>query len=217
MTASARASNGGRRAGRRPCDDGVVTTSGDPRQRPIAVFDSGVGGLTVLHELLVSLPNEDYLYLGDTRPLPLRRAESRRARALQPRDRRGAAGAAREAVGRRLQLGDRRRASGAAHADDGDDARRRRARRRQAGGAAGRRDDAQRPDRPAGDARDRRQRRLRATRSRRRTRMSRSSRSPAPTSRRSSRRGTSAVRPEQVVETSCAATRASCATRTSTR
>jgi glutamate racemase len=37
---------------------------------PIAVFDSGVGGLTVLHELLVSLPGEDYLYLGDTARLP---------------------------------------------------------------------------------------------------------------------------------------------------
>jgi glutamate racemase len=37
---------------------------------PVAVFDSGVGGLTVLHELLVSLPTEDYLYLGDTARLP---------------------------------------------------------------------------------------------------------------------------------------------------
>ncbi len=36
----------------------------------MAVFDSGVGGLTVLHELLVSLPTEDYLYLGDTARLP---------------------------------------------------------------------------------------------------------------------------------------------------
>ena len=32
---------------------------------PIAVFDSGVGGLTVLHECLVSLPEEDFVYLGD--------------------------------------------------------------------------------------------------------------------------------------------------------
>ena len=39
-------------------------------QSPVAVFDSGVGGLTVLHELLVSLPAEDYLYLGDTARLP---------------------------------------------------------------------------------------------------------------------------------------------------
>ncbi len=38
--------------------------------QPIAVFDSGVGGLTVLHELLVSLPTEDYLYLGDTARFP---------------------------------------------------------------------------------------------------------------------------------------------------
>ena len=36
----------------------------------MAVFDSGVGGLTVLHELLVSLPTEDYLYLGDTARFP---------------------------------------------------------------------------------------------------------------------------------------------------
>jgi glutamate racemase len=30
------------------------------------MFDSGVGGLTVLHECLVSLPEEDFVYLGDT-------------------------------------------------------------------------------------------------------------------------------------------------------
>jgi glutamate racemase len=42
----------------------------DPRSRPIGVFDSGVGGLTVLHELLVTLPHEDYLYLGDTARFP---------------------------------------------------------------------------------------------------------------------------------------------------
>jgi glutamate racemase len=42
----------------------------DPRLRPIAVFDSGVGGLTVLHELLVRLPHEDYTYLGDTERFP---------------------------------------------------------------------------------------------------------------------------------------------------
>lgn len=37
---------------------------------PVGVFDSGVGGLTVLHELLVSLPTEDYVYLGDTAHFP---------------------------------------------------------------------------------------------------------------------------------------------------
>jgi glutamate racemase len=44
--------------------------SPDPRERPIGVFDSGVGGLTVLHELLVTLPHEDYLYLGDSARFP---------------------------------------------------------------------------------------------------------------------------------------------------
>ena len=39
-------------------------------EQPVGVFDSGVGGLTVLHELLVSLPSEDYLYLGDTARFP---------------------------------------------------------------------------------------------------------------------------------------------------
>ena len=42
----------------------------DPRDRPIAVFDSGVGGLTVLHEQLVHLPEEDFVYLGDTARFP---------------------------------------------------------------------------------------------------------------------------------------------------
>jgi glutamate racemase len=37
---------------------------------PVAMFDSGVGGLTVLHECLVSLPEEDFVYLGDTAMFP---------------------------------------------------------------------------------------------------------------------------------------------------
>ena len=36
--------------------------------RPIGVFDSGVGGLTVLHECLVTLPHEDFVYFGDSSP-----------------------------------------------------------------------------------------------------------------------------------------------------
>jgi glutamate racemase len=50
--------------------EGRSASSSDPRARPIAVFDSGVGGLTVLHELLVQLPHEDFLYLGDTARFP---------------------------------------------------------------------------------------------------------------------------------------------------
>ena len=37
-----------------------------PADRPIGVFDSGVGGLSVLQELRQLLPNEAYLYVGDT-------------------------------------------------------------------------------------------------------------------------------------------------------
>lgn len=37
---------------------------------PIGLFDSGVGGLTVLHAMQKIMPDEDYLYLGDTARLP---------------------------------------------------------------------------------------------------------------------------------------------------
>lgn len=36
----------------------------------IGVFDSGVGGLTVLRALVTALPNESWIYLGDTARLP---------------------------------------------------------------------------------------------------------------------------------------------------
>jgi glutamate racemase len=49
---------------------GASPSASDPRERPIGVFDSGIGGLTVLHELLVQLPHEDFLYLGDTARFP---------------------------------------------------------------------------------------------------------------------------------------------------
>ncbi|MBL8022430.1 MAG: glutamate racemase [Leptospirales bacterium] len=41
-----------------------------PDSRPIGVFDSGMGGLTVLSELVQKLPNETFLYLGDTARVP---------------------------------------------------------------------------------------------------------------------------------------------------
>jgi glutamate racemase len=37
---------------------------------PVGVFDSGVGGLTVLRALMNKLPREDFVYLGDTARLP---------------------------------------------------------------------------------------------------------------------------------------------------
>lgn len=43
----------------------------EPRaSAPVGVFDSGVGGLTVLRALLAALPEEDFVYLGDTARLP---------------------------------------------------------------------------------------------------------------------------------------------------
>jgi glutamate racemase len=40
------------------------------RDSPIGVFDSGVGGLTVLKALAAELPHEHFVYLGDTARLP---------------------------------------------------------------------------------------------------------------------------------------------------
>jgi glutamate racemase len=40
------------------------------RERPIGVFDSGIGGLTVVHALRELLPNERIHYLGDTARVP---------------------------------------------------------------------------------------------------------------------------------------------------
>lgn len=56
---------------------------GDPR--PIGVFDSGMGGLTVLRALAAQLPDEDFVYLGDTARLPYgtKSPDTVRAYALQ--------------------------------------------------------------------------------------------------------------------------------------
>ncbi len=38
--------------------------------KPIGVIDSGVGGLTVVHEIMRQLPNEQLIYIGDTKRCP---------------------------------------------------------------------------------------------------------------------------------------------------
>lgn len=38
--------------------------------KPIGIFDSGVGGLTVVGEIIRTLPHEDIVYLGDTARVP---------------------------------------------------------------------------------------------------------------------------------------------------
>jgi len=40
------------------------------QRKPIGIFDSGVGGLTVLKELVNIMPYENYLYFGDTARIP---------------------------------------------------------------------------------------------------------------------------------------------------
>lgn len=39
-------------------------------ERPIGMFDSGVGGMTVFKELISTMPNEDVVYIGDTASFP---------------------------------------------------------------------------------------------------------------------------------------------------
>ena len=41
-----------------------------PNSAPIGVFDSGIGGLTVVHELIRQLPRESIVYFGDTARVP---------------------------------------------------------------------------------------------------------------------------------------------------
>ncbi len=42
----------------------------DRRPLPIGIFDSGIGGLTVARALAQALPNEDFVYFGDTAHMP---------------------------------------------------------------------------------------------------------------------------------------------------
>lgn len=62
-------------------EDGALELSAD---QPIGVFDSGVGGLTVLDECLAAMPAEDFLYFGDTALFPYgeKSREDLRRRAL---------------------------------------------------------------------------------------------------------------------------------------
>ena len=40
------------------------------KEQPVAVFDSGVGGISVLRELVKVMPNEDFIYYGDSENAP---------------------------------------------------------------------------------------------------------------------------------------------------
>ena len=124
---------------------------------PIGVFDSGVGGLTVLHECLVSLPHEDFVYFGDSSPdrFPYGPKPAATIRRFAHEIATHLAAPRRQADRRRLQLGDRRRPARPAARVRGAADRRDHARgaRRGAG-------HAQPPGRRDGDPGDRRQRPL---------------------------------------------------------
>ena len=50
--------------------NGGIPVQAVPNPAPVGVFDSGIGGLTVLRELLRELPDERYIYFGDTGNCP---------------------------------------------------------------------------------------------------------------------------------------------------
>ena len=49
---------------------GEVSEERSPREGPIGVFDSGVGGLSIMRELRRQLPNEDMIYFADAANCP---------------------------------------------------------------------------------------------------------------------------------------------------
>lgn len=48
----------------------IISKDNVNQNSPIGLFDSGVGGLTVLNKLKILLPNENYIYYGDTIHMP---------------------------------------------------------------------------------------------------------------------------------------------------
>lgn len=54
----------------------------EERERPIGVFDSGMGGISVLRELYRVMPNEDYIYFGDSKNAPYGTKTMEEVRAL---------------------------------------------------------------------------------------------------------------------------------------
>jgi len=48
----------------------ILKTNMNENKKSIGIFDSGLGGLTVLKELKLQLPNESFIYFGDIKNLP---------------------------------------------------------------------------------------------------------------------------------------------------
>ncbi|MCK7521525.1 MAG: hypothetical protein MZV64_29520 [Ignavibacteriales bacterium] len=71
--------------------------------RPIGVFDSGIGGLTVVRALTRRLPHENIVYFGDTARVPLRPEVAGSGSRIRGPRRGGADGPQRQGRGGRLQ------------------------------------------------------------------------------------------------------------------
>lgn len=54
----------------------------DKREAPIAVFDSGMGGVSVLRELIKTMPEEDFYYFGDSKNAPYGTKSTEKVREL---------------------------------------------------------------------------------------------------------------------------------------
>jgi glutamate racemase len=53
-----------------PAKTAIPQTAPNYENAPIGIFDSGIGGLTVVKEVMRQLPNENIIYLGDTARVP---------------------------------------------------------------------------------------------------------------------------------------------------
>lgn len=54
----------------------------DKREAPIAVFDSGMGGVSVLRELIKTMPEEDFYYFCDSKNAPYGTKSTEKVREL---------------------------------------------------------------------------------------------------------------------------------------
>ncbi len=98
--------------------------------QPIGVFDSGIGGLTVLQRARTALPGEDLLYFGDTARVPYGTKGERTVRAFARQDASFLVERGVKLDRRRLQHGVGVRADGPVATMRGAGPRRHRARRR---------------------------------------------------------------------------------------
>ena len=76
---------------------------------PVAVFDSGLGGISVLRELVRTLPRENYLYFGDSLHAPYGAKTPQEVVRPQPAGGGQASLAGGKSARRRLQHGNQRR------------------------------------------------------------------------------------------------------------